>query len=345
MKKIAVILTYFIITNCLFGQSINYVLLDSAITKGDKIISTDSRVFFKNVESVIIWADNKILFEKYYHNYNRDSLHRIQSQTKSIVSLLLGIAIDKGYIKNEDDFVKNYFPEYFDPKDKFKSKLTIKHLLTMSAGFEWEEMIPFENPDNDNRKMFQSGRWLDYIFSRPVIVEPFTEFKYNSGYPIIIARIIEKASGLTLDKFAEQHLFKPLDINEYFWLKDSTGLCHAGGGLSMKPIDILKIGVMVLNKGKWNGDQIISENWIAKSVEPYFKTSFDIGEYGYFWWIREMKLKNGKTTKVISAEGAGGQKVYIFPQYQIVAAFTERNYTTPQVGTIFIRESILPVLE
>ena len=106
----------------------------------------------------------------------------------------------------------------------------------------------------------------------------------------------------------------------------------------------MKIGILVMKNGKWEKQQIVSENWIRKTTSSYLPTSFDISTYGYFWWIREMKTGGDKTTRVISAEGAGGQKLYIFPEYQLIIALTERNFTTPQVGPVFISESILPIL-
>jgi CubicO group peptidase (beta-lactamase class C family) len=162
---------------------------------------------------------------------------------------------------------------------------------------------------------------------------------------MIIAGIIEKAAKMKLDDFAQKYLFEPLNIKSVLCLKDSTDFCHAGGGLSMLPVDVLKIRILVMNNGKWDNKQVVSEEWIKKLTTPYFSTSFDIGKYGYFCWIREMKIKEDKTTRVISAEGAGGQKLYIFPEYKLVVAFTERNYSTPQVSPLFIKESILPVLE
>jgi CubicO group peptidase (beta-lactamase class C family) len=261
------------------------------------------------------------------------------------VALLMGIAIDKGYIKSENEPVSLFFPEYFNSSDKLKSSVTIRDLLTMSAGFEWEEMIPFDDPKNDNMNMFRSGRWLNYALSRPMAKKPFSEFTYNSGCPMIIAGIIEKATTIKLDDFARTYLFEPLQIKKYRWQKDSTGFCHAGGGLFLKPMDMLKIGVLVMNNGKWENQQLISQGWIKKATSSYLSTSFDISTYGYYWWIREMKSNEGKTTKIVTAEGAGGQKLYIFPEYQLIIAFTERNYSTPQVSPMFIKESILPLLK
>jgi CubicO group peptidase (beta-lactamase class C family) len=345
MKTTGIIISGLFIINNAFSQKIDHAKLDSAILKADRIIEADTRVFFKNVESIIVYSHGEIRFEKYYNSFSKDSLHQIQSQTKSIVAILTGIAIDKGYIKSENEFVSQYFSDYFDKDDGLKSRVTIKDLLTMSAGFKWEEMLPSNDPDNDNMNMFNSGYWLKYALSRPMAKTPFTEFKYNSGCPMIVAGIIEKATKMKLDDFAEKYLFGPLGINRFSWQKDLTGFCHAGGGLFLSPMDMLKIGVLVMNNGKWENQQLISGGWIKKVTSSYFTTSFDISTYGYYWWIREMNINEGKTTKVVSAEGAGGQKLYIFPEYELIIAFTERNYTTPQVSPIFIKESILPILK
>ncbi len=325
--------------------SVDNLKLDSAIMVADRIIETDNRIFFKNVESIIVFSDGRLKFEKYYNGYNGDSLHLIQSQTKSIVALLMGIAIDKGFVENENIPVASYFPEYFNKEDKLKSGVTIRHLLTMTAGFSWEEMMPFDDPANDNARMYRSGNWLRYSLSRPMATEPFKEFKYNSGCPMIVAGIIEKATKMRLDEFADNYLFGPLNINNYSWLKDPAGFCHAGGGLRMLPSDVVKIGILVLNNGKWDRKPVVSEEWIRKMTKSYTATSIDTSEYGYFWWIRYLPVRENQTIMMASAEGAGGQKLYVFPDYRLVIAFTERNYTTPQVSPLFIKESVLPVFD
>lgn len=342
--KILILSALILITLHLKSQIIQVSDLDSAIAIADKLIETNPRAFFKNVESFIVYSEGKIRFEKYYNGIHKDSEHHIQSQTKSIVSLLLGIAIDKGFVQGENEPVKNYFPEYFNSPNNLKSELKIKDILTMSAGFEWEEMLPFDDPKNDNINMFNSPDYLKYVLSKPVSDSLFGKFNYNSGCPMIIAGIIEKAAKMRLDKFAELYLFDPLGITSYRWIKDSTGFCHAGGGLYLRPADMMKIGILMLNGGKWENQQVISGNWIKKVAHPYLATNVNNSDYGYYWWIKEYDLSNYKTVTVISAEGAGGQKLYIFPAYSIIVAFTERNYTTPQVSPLFIRESILPLL-
>ena len=319
--------------------------LDSAIFNAEKKIETDNRSYFKNVESFIISCKGIIVLERYYYGANKDSLHHIQSQTKSIVALLLGIAIDNGFITSEDNLVAPYFRGYFKKEDTLKSSIRIKDLLTMSAGMKWEEMLSFDNPLNDNANMFKSGNWLDYALSRPMAKKPFTEFKYCSGYPMIVAGIIQKATKMPIESFTKKYLFDQLDIKEFYWQKDTMGFPHAGGGLWLKPIDVVKIGELILRKGQWKNVRIVSEGWINKATQPYFVTSFSGYSYGYFWWVKEMNINESKTTIVISAQGAGGQYLYIFPEFELVVSFTENNYGTPIVGTFIINNYILPGLE
>ncbi|MFH0842761.1 MAG: serine hydrolase [Bacteroidota bacterium] len=319
--------------------------LDNAIIKAENRIETSSIPSFRNLESFIVWHAGSYKHINYYNGVSGEALHQVQSQTKSVVSLLLGIAIDKGFVKSENEPLSSFFPEYFNIGDSLKSSVTIRDLLTMSAVFQWEEMLPFNDQRNNNIQMNYSGNYLKYALSRPMASRPYTEFKYNSGAPMIVAGIIEKTSGMPMDKFAEKYLFNPLSIYEYRWIKDSIGLCHAGGGLFLKPEDILKIGVLVLNNGRWEGKNIVSDEWIKKSCEPYFNTTFSDFKYGYFWWIKDIKVTETKTTKVISAQGAGGQYMFILPEYDLIVAFTENNFGTPLVGPFLFEAYIMPTLQ
>ncbi len=299
---------------------------------------------FKNVRSFLVSQDGKTVLEEYFNGQDGNALHTLQSQTKSIVALLFGIAVDRGYVKDESVRVSEFFPEWEAGGDARKAALSVKDLLTMSAGMEWEEMLAADDPKNDNMNMFRSARYLDYVLARPMAQPPFSEFKYNSGCPMIVAGIIQKAAKMSLDAFAETHLFRPLGIQDYLWLKDSTGFPHAGGGLSLRPADMLKIGELVLDDGQWDGKAVVSKGWIGKATRPYFQTTFENSGYGYFWWTQELNVAKGRKTKVISARGAGGQYLYVVPEYRLVVSFTEENYSTPIVGPFILREAVLPAL-
>ncbi len=299
---------------------------------------------FKNVHSFLVSQNGKTVLEEYFDGQDKNALHTLQSQTKSVVALLFGIAVDRGYIKDEHTPVGRFFPEFAAKGDSLKAAVTVRDLLTMSAGMAWEEMLPPDDPHNDNMNMFRSPSYVDYVLARPMAKPPFSEFKYNSGCPMIVAGIIQKAAKRSLDKFAEEALFGPLGIRDYRWLKDSTGMPHAGGGLNLRPSDMLKIGELVLNEGRWNDQQIVSKGWIEKATRSYFETSFGHSGYGYFWWTEELEAAPGRKTKVISARGAGGQYMYIVPEYHMVVSFTERNYATPTVGAFILGKIILPTL-
>jgi len=299
---------------------------------------------FNNVHSLLVSQNGKTILEEYFNGKEKNSLHTLQSQTKSVVALLCGIAIDRGFIENENVPVIKFFPESIAKSDALKASMTIKDVLTMSAGLKWEEMLPPDDPNNDNMNMFRGSRYLDYVLARPMAKPPFTEFKYNSGCPMIIAGIIQKTANMSLDKFAETYLFGPLGIKDYRWRKDATGMPHAGGGLDLKPSDMLKIGELVLNQGQWNGKTIVSKAWIEKAMRSYFKTTFSDSGFGYFWWSQELNVAKGRTTKVLSARGAGGQWLFVVPEFRLVVSFTEGNLTTPIVGPYIVREYILPAL-
>lgn len=345
VRLIAAIISFFLLSTFMFCQNIDLAKLNSSIKEAEKIINTDSRIFFKNIRSLIISKDGKTIHEGYYNGHHKDSIRIIQSQTKSIVALLMGIAIDNGFIKDENELAAKYFPEYFDRNDTLKSSIRIKDLLTMSSGMLWEEWIPFNDPKNDNINMFNSGDWLNYALTRPMAAKPFTEFKYNSGSPMIIAAIIQKATGMTLEAFTEKYLFKPLGIKTYSWQKDSKNFPHAGGGLLLKPADMITIGELVLFKGKWGNTAIISSEWIEKISKPYFFTTLRNYYYGYYWWIHEGKINTGKSTRIISAQGAGGQYMYIIPEYNLVVGFTEDNMNNPLVGDLIMQNVVLPSLK
>ena len=299
---------------------------------------------FKNVHSTLIVKNGKLVYEKYFNGYNKDIIHAIQSATKSVSSLLAGIAIDKKFIKSPEQKLFSFLPEYAELKDHFKENITLKHILTMSIGIEWNEMdgVQYSNPINDALVMNNSDNWIQYTLSKKGIEEPGSNFYYCSGATILLAGIMKSATGVHIDEFAEKHLFQPLDITKYAWTEQKDGLPHAGGGLSIRPRDMAKIGWIYLNGGKWNGQQIVSENWIKDSVKSYFKVPM-IGTYGYSWLKRKMTL-NGKIIELISAQGYGGQYIIIVPEYDTVIVMTAGNYGIPDSSENRISKYILPAI-
>jgi CubicO group peptidase (beta-lactamase class C family) len=286
---------------------------------------------YKNIHSVLIVRNGKLVVEEYFpgqeedgrhQDYGRDTLHGIHSATKSVNSILIGIAISQHRITDVDAKVSTLLPEYSDLfADREKDEIRLKHLLSMTAGLSWAEWgVPYTDARNDHVAMNRSDDPVRYVLSKPLVATPGTRFHYSSGVSIALGEVVYKSSGLRPDRFAEQHLFKPLGISNYQWLKYPNGIVQAGGGLYMRPRDMAKIGYLFLNGGRWQGKQIVSEQWIRESTVQQAPDA----QYGYQWWLG--RLRSGDRALVtVAAQGRGGQFILILPELQMVAVFTSWN--------------------
>ena len=235
---------------------------------------------YKNIHSILIVKDGKLVIEEYFPGqeedgrhraYRADTLHGIHSATKSINSILIGIAIDQKLIRGVDEKISTFFPEHADLfADGKRDAICLKHLLSMTAGLSWDEWTnSYSDPRNDHVAMNRSKDPVRYTLERPIVSAPGTRFVYSSGISIVLGEIIYKASGSRPDKFAERHLFGPLGISDYSWLKYPNGVVQTGGGLSLRPRDMAKIGYLVLQGGRWHGKQIVSERWLEESLKQH----------------------------------------------------------------------------
>lgn len=342
---------------------------------GDSVLLRKAAAEIRNgkygeVHAMIIFKDNILLFEEYFpgHQYKWDGpnhhgekinwdqsmLHGVKSVSKSIVSLCIGIAIDKGFIKNVNQSVFDYLPGHQSFKKEGKEKITIEHLLTMTSGLEWEEWkTSLSNEKNDIVGIwFQEKDPLTYILEKPLIKEPGTTFNYSGGNTILLGEIIRSATKMDLEKFANEYLFKPLGIDSTDWsLRYKNGVIEAGGGLEITPRDLAKIGVLCLNKGTFNGRQIISEQWIAACTTPYSKNTnifipghFSGGHgYAYSWWLKSYN-KAGKEINMYHAVGWGGQELIIIPELNSVVVFTGGNYIPLTTTFAILDKYILPAI-
>ncbi|MGG2074076.1 serine hydrolase [Lysinibacillus irui] len=197
--------------------------------------------------------------------------------TKSIVSILIGIMVDKGLIKNIHESIQNYFPEILESNDPQKKEITIFHLLTMTSGLQ---IGNFQGSKN----------WVKYILEQPIIHKPGSTFQYNSGDSHLLSAIIQKISGISTASFAEKYLFHSLGINKYTWLKDPQGVNGGGFSISLYLEDMVKLGLLFLNEGQFNSSQILSSNWLHQATRPYNqvkKTNEGTYGYGYQLWTYE----------------------------------------------------------
>jgi CubicO group peptidase (beta-lactamase class C family) len=317
---------------------------------------------FPNIHSVLIIKNGKLVLEEYfpgkefergYVNFTRDALHGVMSVTKSITSTLIGIAIDKKMIKDTDEELISFFPEH---KDKLKANKTdgikLSYVLSMTAGFDWDEWTYLYNDPRNSLWITcerEKKNIVGYILNRPLIDQPGSKFTYNSGLSLLLGVIIEKRSSMKIIDFAQQFLFTPLGISKYEWW-DKGKVTRTDAGLSLRPRDMAKFGLLFVNKGKWDGKQIVSSKWIEEATTEQIKVfpGMPIG-YGYQWWLNNFNLNN-KIINSYVADGYGGQRIYVFPDLEMVVVFTAGNYSMPGMMVInmmnnIVNNYILPAIQ
>jgi len=277
----------------------------------------------RGILSLIVYRNSDIIVETYFGLGGADSLHRTKSVTKSVSSILTGMAIDQDLISSVDETVGDYLSEYLSPEDSILSRITIRELLTMTGGFDWNELTDPEWVYWNN--WIRSDDHFLHALHIPIIHEPGTQFTYCTTGCQILSGIFTKATGLTLKAFAEEFLFEPLDIvGDRPWGADHQGFNYGGVTLQLKARDMLKIGQLFLNKGYYNGQQVISESWVSAStsaqVENHNSMYFS-NHYGFYWWIGEQQGH-----QYYFANGYGGQFICVFPELDLlVIAQSELN--------------------
>jgi len=247
--------------------------------------------------------------------YQYSDLHSLQSVSKSVTSLLLGIATDEGLVIPLDSSVLPLFKDYdFDRNDERKKAITLRNLLTMQSGIDWDESSSYaDDASNNCSVMERTEDWIHYVLNRPMDTIPGTTWVYNSGVTMLLGKIVAMATGKQLDQYAEEKLFGPLGITDYYWKKTPKEEIDAEGGLYLAPQDLAKIGYMVLQKGRWRDKQIVSEDWLNQSVQPSVRLNNRMA-YGFQWW---KKVQDDQVFSY-SMRGYGGQDVHVIPDYNIV---------------------------
>ena len=268
---------------------------------------------YGRINSFLLLKNGKLICEEYFYGYTKDDLHQIESSTKSITSLLIGITKDQGLIDDLEEPIYKIFP-YKHLKNDGYEKITLEHILTMTSGFS-AEYEPYRDYDR-----------LAFSLKRKLVAEAGSRFIYDGGNTEILGGVIKEKTGMFADAFAEKYLFKPLGINKYDWNTfRNNGYPCMGGSLEIRPRDMAKIGLLVLNDGEYKGQQIVSQEWIESSTAFKTKTHIDGDNYGYQWWNITMGTDD-KKYNVIWANGLGSQFIYIIPQLDVVIVTTGYNY-------------------
>ncbi|RDC63448.1 serine hydrolase domain-containing protein [Adhaeribacter pallidiroseus] len=299
----------------------------------------------ENIHSFLLAKDGKLVYERYFNEGNLLDHHEMRSAHKSITALLVGIAIDKGYIKNVHDPVLNYFPSYRPSKnwDERKKKITVYHLLTMTSGL----ISSGYGDEGTLQNQTENKDWVTYMLDAPLTYDPGIKCEYSSAAMHILNGIIENASGMMLDEFSEKYLFTPLEIYHKSFKYDPSGRIYGAGGAEMTSRDMLKIGQLVINDGKWNNTQIVSPQFLTQLQTKHSKVYSETVDYGYLWHIKELRTLSGKKIISLGAWGNGGQFILAIPQLKIVGVFTAGNYERGDMGNTldYFQEVILPSID
>lgn len=293
---------------------------------------------YPNIHSVLIIKDGRLVFEEYFYEYNQQTLHQLRSATKSFISALTGIAIDKGLIKSVHEPVLPFFPEYqVRNNSDAKRTITIAHLLANQSGLDCDIANP--HAVGTETQMDYSADWVKYTLDLPMSDVPGGKGMYCSGNPITVGRIVEKQTKLSLPEFAQQTLFAPLGITHFDWhFQPDSSSAETYCQLSLRPRDMAKFGLLYLNKGQWQGKQLISQDWITTSLTKH--SVVQNVNYGYLWWLKYLNA-GGSRFDGFAAQGNGGQRIYIWPGQNMVTVITGGNFNQQSSADELLAKYIL----
>lgn len=310
-----------------------------------------------NIHSVLVIRHNRLLFEYYQTGSDQkwgrllgpvvhrpNVKHDLRSVSKSVVSLLFGIALDRNLISSVDEPVLEFFPKYRSLRTPAKERILLRHLLTMSSGISWDEKRSYSDPENSERRMVEALDPYHFILEQPLVADPGTVWNYSGGSTALLGAILQRVSGKYLAEFAREALFEPLGIIDFEWVKMQHGEIAAASGLRLRSRDMAKIGQLILSKGVWNGRRIVSAKWLEESITPRFLIE-PFYHYGYHWWISSSLLQNRKLDW-FEAYGLGNQRIIIVPSLDLVVVFTTGLYNAENLfwTTELLENFILPAI-
>ena len=316
-----------------------------------------------NLHSVLVLHEGRIAFERYFSGldetrgqapaevvFGPDTQHDLRSVTKSLVSLLYGIALADKRVPPVNTPLLSQFPEYPDlARDPQRANLTIANALTMTLGMQWNEQLSYLDPANSETAMDAAPDRYRYVLARPIVAAPGEVWIYSGGAVALVARVIEKGTGQALADYARSALFEPLGIDKFSWVKGTDGEAIAASGLRLTPRELARVGQLVLARGQWDGRTIVPAAWLDASFTPA-ATVRDGQSYGYFWRVGEIAYpsKTGiRGEHYVLGLGNGGQLLAIIPARALVVVVTAGNYNDRkdwQVPDEVLRHFVLPNL-
>ncbi len=302
---------------------------------------------FPYVEGIVIVRHSGLVAESYYHGYGPDRPHDIRSATKSITSLLIGIAIDQGKL-SLDTSVVSFFPEYRPAAgwDAGHRELRVRDLLTMRTGLDCDDDVD-ASPGNEGR-MYPTGDWAKFFLEIPDAPEHAGEkFSYCTAGVALLGELLARAVHRPVASYAEEQLWKPLGISGATWRLTPSGGAMTGGNLELTPRQMARIGRLMLDHGKANGKQIVSAGWVEQSCAAQVDEAESRTRYGMLWWLRN-PLTDDPSLPSCHASGNGGQKIFVFPTADLVVVFTGSSFNrarySHQQPVLLLNRFILPAL-
>lgn len=300
---------------------------------------------FPDLHGLLVVRNGYLVLERYFDGWTAERLHTQQSVSKSFISALVGIAIDRGAIAGTHEKVLDFFPERRSIRnvDERKRAMTLEHLLTMRSGTDYHE----RGADSPHSRLNRLSRgWDRFYLDRPMASAPGTRFQYDSGGVILLSSLLQARTGLHADAYAERHLFAPLGIERTRWYRNAEGHPHTGGGLSLRPRDMAKLGLLYLRGGRWGDRQVVPADWVARSTSLQVarrRGEHEIG-YGYLWWILEPDPAGDGRRHIYAAAGFMGQYIFVVPEHDMVVVVTggTGSYADETRPVGFLYSHILP---
>ena len=285
------------------------------------------------IDSVTVVRNGYMVADVSIHPFSATSKHNIYSCTKSVVSALVGIAIDQGYIEGLQQPVLSYFPQRtIANRDANKEAMTLEHLLTMTTGFRCQDSYLYRW--SGLNQMRESEDWVQFVLDLPMEGEPGERFEYCNSASHLLSGIIQETTGMSANDYAVEHLFDPLGISDVEWSSSPQGVTVGYSELRMHPQDMAKIGVLYLNEGRWDEEQIVPSEWVDSSTSQFISATLEDG-YGYQWWVDDSDM--------YLALGYRGQFIYVIPEKEMVVVFTssleDNDFYVPQT---LLNEFVIP---
>ncbi len=308
---------------------------------------------YGEVHSVIVERHGQVVLEKYFRGWSQLQFHRMYSVTKSVTSTAIGMAYESGQLPALETPILNILTDYpnIADADERKSRIRVIDLLTMRAGFTWDENSNYLTDSTNDATLLggQTADWIQYMLNRPMSHEPGSYFTYNSGATMLLSGILQKTTGKSAEDFVAEQLFRPLQITHWQWDQGPNGLTNTGWGLWLRPLDMVRLGRLVVNKGIISGQRLVSEEWIDNAIAHQVEPNVNLGsfEYGYQWWgasDSHAVVEHLASNDLAWAWGFGGQFIFVVPHLDMVVVMTGANLNGSSSVILALRDHVFPAV-